>query len=153
MIIQHSRKPAALVLLATLIAGGWYLAATGTSAQATDGPSLAELELAIASPDASIETWGHYAQRLRADKRFAHAAMAYQRVLARDPYDVEANLNCGTSLAQAGDAVAYAAFVKKLILFNPRLAVDLLARPESRPFLDNDPFPTLVKEARIQAMD
>ncbi len=153
MINKHSRKPAAVVLLATVVAGGWYLVATGGSAKATDGPTLADLELAIARADAPPEVWAQYAQHLRAEKRFAHAAMAYERVLARDPYDVEANLQCGTSLAQAGDAAAYAEFVRKLILFNPRLAVDLLARPESRPYLGTDPFPNLVKEARIQAMD
>src|SRR5262245_6756452 len=97
--IQRSRKPAAVVLLATFVAGAAYVYSTTTDARATDGPTLAQLEVLIANPDAGAETWLLYAQRLQQSSRYAHAAIAYQRVLEADPFSRTANLQCATALA------------------------------------------------------
>jgi Tfp pilus assembly protein PilF len=83
--LQHSRTPAAAILLATFLAGAAYIAGTRADGSSAQHRSLAELEQAIANPDASTDTWLVYAQRLQQEERYDHAVLAYQRVLETDP--------------------------------------------------------------------
>ena len=151
--IQHSRQPAAAVLLATLVAGVVYVATTTTASDPAVGPALAQLEMAIADPDASAETWLVYAQQLQQAGRSAHAIAAYQRVLETDPFSRTANLQCASVLAQTGDADRLYLFLGKLLLLDPRLTQDILGRPESQRYLTEDRFQSLLAQARVQSMD
>jgi tetratricopeptide (TPR) repeat protein len=148
-----SRKPAIVILAASLLAAGAYVRGTRAEADHENSSSLRELEVAIANPDAGLETWLLYAQRLQEDRRFAHAAMAYQRVLESDPYSRTANLQCALAYALAGDAAGLHAFVTHLLLIDPRLAVDILTRPETQPFQTAESFQRLLTQARAQALD
>jgi len=151
--IQRSRKPAAAVLLATLVAGIVYVSATTTATPSTTSSVLAQLELAIADPDASAATWLFYAQQLQQAGRGAHAIAAYQRVLEADPFSRTANLQCAMGLAQAGDANQFYEFMSKLLLLDPRLTQDIFSRPETQRYLSEDRFQSLGSQARVQSMD
>ena len=152
--IQRSRKPAAAVLLATLVAGSIYVATTTTASHpSTTSPALAQLEVAIADPDASPETWLNYAQQLQQAGRRAHAIAAYQRVLEADPFCRTANLQCASALAQAGAADPFYGFMSKLLLLDPRMTQDIFGRPESQRYLTEDRFQSLLSQARVQSMD
>ena len=151
--IQRSRKPAAIVLLATFVAGAAIVSSTTTESRLADGPTLAQLEVAIADADASAETWLAYAQRLQQAGRLTHSIAAYQRVLELDPFSRTANLQCATVLAQAGNAGPLHAFLSKLLLVDPRLTQDILGRPEAQRYLTEDRFQSLLSQARIQSMD
>lgn len=151
--IQRSRKPAAAVLVASILAAGAYTWSTGAGATGNPVTPLAELERAIADPNASLATWLLYAQRLQQEQRFSHAALAYQRVLEDDPYSRAVSLQCANALALAGDADRYHGFLSDLLLIDPRLTQDILSRPESHPFMAAERFQTLLQQARAQAMD
>ena len=151
--IQRSRKPAAAVLLATLVAGIAYVSATATAPATATGSALAQLELAITDPDASAETWLLYAQQLQQAGRRTHAIAAYQRVLEADPFSRTANLQCAIGLAQAGDADRFYDFMSKLLLLDPRLPQDIFTRPETQRYLTEDRFQSLGSQARVQSMD
>jgi tetratricopeptide (TPR) repeat protein len=142
-----------MVLLLTGLTGGAYLWATGTEGRTGHGQSLAELEQAIACPDATTDTWLRYAQCLEDARRYDHAAAAYQRVLESDPYGRVANLHCAAVLALAGDGDRLLAFLTKLTQLDPRLALDVFARPELRPFLKEARFDQAHKQAVVQSMD
>ena len=150
---RYSRKPAAAILLATLAGGAFFFYATGHDAQANNGPALEELEVMIAQPNAKSDIWNQYAQRLQEHKRFAHAAMAFRRVLEADPYNRQVRLQCATNLALAGGGDDFALFMRECILADPQLAVDIFERPEAQTYLAEDRFQALAKEARIQSMD
>ena len=151
--IQCSRKPAAAVLLATLVAGCAYIVTTTRASHPSASPALAQLEVAIADPDASAETWLAYAQQLQQAGRRTHAIAAYQRVLEADPFCRTANLQCASALAQAGDADCFHTFMSKLLLLDPRLTQDIFGRPESQRYLTEDRFQSLLSQARVQSMD
>jgi hypothetical protein len=151
--IQRSRKPAAAILLATVVAGVVYVHSTGAASSPADGPALAELEVAIANPDAPLETWLTYAQRLQQAGRFAHAAAAYQRVLETDPFCRVANFQCAVVLAKAGDPDAFYSFMANLLLSEPRLALEIFGRPEIQRYMGEERFQSLLAQARVQSMD
>lgn len=151
--IQRSRTPALVVLLLAVLLGGAYLWVSGAESRAAPGSSLTELEQAIASPDASTDTWLRYAQCLENDRRFDHAAAAFQRVLETDPYCRIANLHYAAALARAGDADRLLTFLTKLTQLDPRLALDVFARPELQPFLKQARFDQAHKQAVVQSMD
>ena len=151
--IQCSRKPAAAILLATFVAGSGFVFGTRAESRATDGPTLAQLEVAIADADASAATWLVYAQRLQQAGRLAHATAAYQRVLELDPFSRTANLQCAVVLAQVGDADRFYGFMSQLLLLDPRLTQDIFGRPETQRYLTADRFQVLLSQARVQSMD
>lgn len=151
--IQCSRKPATVILLATLLAGAVFVYNTRAESRATDGPSLAQLEVAIADADASAATWLVYAQRLQQAGRLAHATAAYQRVLELDPFSRTANLQCASVLAQLGNADRLHAFTSRLLQLDPRLTQDIFGRPETQRYLAEDRFQSLLAQARVQSMD
>jgi hypothetical protein len=145
--IQHSRKPAVAVLVAVIFASVLYVRNSHVVATANAGTDLSELERAI------TETWLLYAQRLQDAKRLDHAALAYQRVLADDPYNRMANLQCATLLAATGNADKFYSFMNNLLLVEPRMALDIFGRPEARPFLAEARFQNLQSQAQSQSMD
>jgi tetratricopeptide (TPR) repeat protein len=151
--IQRSRTPAVLVLLLTILAATGYVWSTRAEDRTTRGQVLAQLERAIANPDASTETWLRYAQCLQQEQRFDHAVMAYQRVLETDPDSRTANLQCAATLAQLGDADRLHGFLSRLIQLDPRLALDVFGRPELQRHLKQDRFQSLLNQARIQSLD
>ncbi|MEI6084954.1 MAG: tetratricopeptide repeat protein [Verrucomicrobiota bacterium] len=151
--IQRSRKPALVVLLATFVAGAAYVSSTTTDSRVSDGPTLVQLEIAIGDADATAETWLLYAQRLQQAGRLTHAAAAYQRVLEADPCSHLANLQCAVVIAQTGDADRFHEFMSKLLLVDPRLTQDVFGRPEVQRYLSAERFQTLLAQARIQSMD
>jgi hypothetical protein len=150
---QCSRKPATAILLGVFALSAFYLCQGKAAARSADGPTLAQLEVAIADPDAGTDTWMLYAQRLQKEKRFSHAAMAYERVLETDPYSRTANIGCATALALEGDPDRFFIFVNSLMLIEPRLILDVFGRPESAPFLTRENFKTLHAQAQVQSLD
>ena len=150
---QCSRKPAVAVLLAAVLAGTVYVWHSGAGTRTGDGAALAELEQAIARPDATTDTWLRYAQCLHQARRFDHAVMAYTQVLENDPYRRVANLQCAAALAQLGDADRLEEFVRRLVALDPRLALDVFGRPELQPYLAGERFQQLHKHAVAQSMD
>jgi len=159
---EYPRWPAALVLVLTAAAGWAYLQTAGAKAPADGGPTLEQLELMIANPDAPAETWRRYAQRLEAVGRPAHAASAYQRYLDADPYDRETRLRCALALADAADDAGppdpagqdkLLAFMQDMVLMDPKLAVDVFDRPELKLFLGDPRFQEVKTAAVIQSMD
>jgi len=151
--IQRSRKPAAAVLLATCLTGAAYLFTTAAESRTTDGPTLTELEVAIANPDAGTELWLLYAQRLQQAGRLTHAAAAYQRVLENEPFSRTANLQCAVVLASTGNADTTYAFLNNLVSVDPRLTLDIFGRPEVQRYLSVERFQTVLAQARVQSMD
>lgn len=151
--IQHSRKPAAVVLLATFVAGAAYVYSTTTESRLADGPTLAQLEVAIADADASADVWLTYAQRLQQAGRLGHAIEAYRHVLELDPFSRTANLQCASAMAQAGQPDEFHGYLSQLLLIDPRLTQDILGRPEMQRFLTEDRFQAVLAQARVQSMD
>jgi len=149
---QHRRTPTTLVLLLTA-AALVYLYVAGGSQVAADQPGLAELELAIAQPDAAPATWRLFAQRLHEAGRLDHAAVAYRRCLESDPYDREVRLHCASVLALTGDAESFLEFMRDMVLIDAKLAVEVFNRPESKPYLARADFQALQAEAVSQSMD
>ena len=151
---QRSRTPAGIVLLLTFVlcvGYGWSTRAAGRGGG--PGHDLAQLEQAIANPDATTDTWLHYAQALQHARRHEHALSAYQRVLENDPYSRVANFSTVAALALLGDTERLHGFLAKLIQLDPRLAVDVFVRPELQPYLKQPRFAELHKQATVQAMD
>ena len=132
---------------------GSLLKGSPAAASSAEGITLAQLEVLIADPEATTETWMVYAQRLSQQKRFSHAAMAYQWVLETDPYNCIANVGCASSLALTGDAARFYVFMNHLLLIEPRLILDISGRPEATPFLAAKNFQTLKAEAFAQSLD
>ena len=151
--IQASRKPATAILLAALVAVVAYVALTARAARSTEGPSLDQLEIAIANPDAASDTWMLYAQKLLQEKRFAHAAAAFQRVIETDPYSREANLGAASALALSRDSEALHTFLTHLLVVEPRLLLDFLDRPEAAPFMSEERFKLLQSRSHAQSLD
>jgi len=127
----HARKPAIFTLLLALGISAALLAATGQfRSHETATQSLEELEHLIAAGDANAATWHAYGDALRSNKRYAHAAAAYQRALDTEPDRTQARFNAALSFAQANQSDLFFHFFNNIIVFNPKLAVDLLDRPE-----------------------
>ena len=151
--IQHSRKPAAVILLLMLGLSTLLVLDRRTLARGADDTELAALQLAIAQPDAKTQTWLKYAQKLQAVGQPRHAAMAYRRVLAAEPYNRIARLNGAICLAKAGQADDFYTFMHDTVLIDPKLAVDVFERPEAQAFLSEPRFQALSREAQVQSMD
>lgn len=150
---QRSRTPAGLVLLLTFLLSAGYVWNTRVDGRPGQGQTLVQLEQAIANPDATTETWLHYGQCLQQERRYDHAASAYQRVLETDPYSRVANFQCVAALALLGDGDRLHAFLVKLIQLDPRLALDVFARPELQRYLKQPRFAEAHKQAIVQSMD
>jgi tetratricopeptide (TPR) repeat protein len=161
MMNRYPRKPAMIVLLATLALGVFYVTAWGRierlwKKQPGD-QSLVALEKRIESEGKAggvkIETWRAYGAALLEAKQFAKAATAFREVLAMDPQQRDAKFQCGLALAQAGAADEFYSFQKDLVYSEAKLAVELFERPETQGYLAQERFANLAKEAKNQAMD
>jgi hypothetical protein len=150
---QHSRHPAVLVLAVCAVVVLTYFRASSSDARQQAGANLEEIELAIADPDAPGDLWLLYGERLSECGRYGHAIMAFRQVLELDPYCRPANIDCATAFARGGDADGLYEFVSELVLMDPRLTQDVLARPEFQPYLSAERFRALQSKARTQSMD
>ena len=150
MLIRHSRIPATLILLGAAVLCALYLRIYGRSVGSGDPSSLESIETAIATGNASPQVWRQYAVRLQAMGRPADAAAAYQKVLAGDPNNSEAQLGCARSLAAAGDDGGLYGLLKPLVYENPKMVVGFLEGFARR---DTPPFDAMYREAVNQAMD
>jgi len=111
------------------------------------------LERLIAGGQADARVWEDYAEILRKRSAHEHAAEAYRKVLETEPFNVDAQFRCGLSLAMAEDRPALREFLSDLAVNDAKLAVDLLARPEMTPFLQEDAFRAIRADALAQAND
>jgi cytochrome c-type biogenesis protein CcmH/NrfG len=162
MMNRYPRKPALIVLLATLALGTFYVTAWGRieriwKKQSAGDQSLVALETRIETErkgnGVKIETWRAYGTALAEAKQYAKAANAFREVLALDPQQRDAKFQCGLALAQAGAADEFYTFQKDLVYSEAKLAVELFERPETLHYLSEDRFANLAKEAKNQAMD
>lgn len=150
----YSRKPALCVLLLTTLLGAAYvLAAHHRSVRGDSLESLERTIAATAESDVPSATWIAYGQKLAQAGRFPQAAAAFRHALERGQEDRAAQLGLVSALAGANDADGLYTTLRDLVYAEPKLATELLARPECRPFLREDRFTTLQKEARVQEMD
>ncbi len=159
--IEYRRTPATAILLLVL-STGWVASFSNPGPGAPRGaagfrrggdPTLAELEIAIASERATADDWFAYAERLRSGQQHQDAALAYAKALELQPYNQEARFRCALSLAASGSAEEFYRFMQDLACNHAKLAVDLFARPESQPYLAQERFRALAQEAQNQAMD
>ncbi len=139
----------------TLLLGLVIFAATGQF-RSTDlaHASLQELEKKIVgTTDGRV--WAAYGDKLREMGRFANAAKAYQRAVDLKPDLLDARLNQGLALGQS-NADAFFDYVTRLSMNYPKVAVNLMARPELSGIkaLTSDPRWELTKTAaQAQAVD
>jgi tetratricopeptide (TPR) repeat protein len=154
---RYSRKPAAITLILTLAAGLSAFAATGQFRNKGEGgATIDQLERELASGKTDVGTWTAYGDALRGQKQFAHAAAAYQRALEMHPsVDDLQKLRFTTALClgQAGDADKFFVFFTHLTLTDPKLAVDLLERPELATLRQDSRWGPASASARSQASD
>jgi hypothetical protein len=114
---------------------------------------LAELQHAVAAPDAPPATRLRYAEKLQQLGQFSRAAVAYRRVLDGDPYNRDARLQCALSLARLGTPEEVFSFLRATLLLDPRLTLHILGRPEVGTYLADARFQALRKEAVAQSLD
>lgn len=149
---RYYRLPSLFVLLIVVGAGALYLHRYGR-ANGTGGQGLEALEKIIQKGKADKETWLSYAEALSAAGKFDRAAQAFKKVLEIEPSHRQAKVGCALSLAQAAKADDLYAYVKDLVFSEPKLAMDLLERPELSTYMSDARFEALQKEAKAQAMD
>ncbi len=129
---RYSRIPALLVFVLALLGGIAALAAAGLLRRG--GASGADLSLPaierqiVGSADPKL--WSLYGQKLSDAGQFASAAAAYKRAAELSPDDTSLQLNEGLALGRAGSANDFFDFVTRLSQMYPKLAADLMARPE-----------------------
>lgn len=154
---RYSRKPAAFALLLSLAAGLTALGATGQFHRSgADGNSIDALERAIASGRNDVATWSSYAQALQEKKDFVHAAAAYGRALELQPAEGEIQklrFNAALCLGQSGNADAFFTSFAQLTSTDPKLAVDVLDRPELAGLRADSRWAAAASSARAQAAD
>ena len=149
---QHARIPAIAAIILTALAGLGLLAATGQFHK-TDlaHASLEELEKqALSSTDGRV--WLAYGDKLCERDQFASSAKAYQRALELQPDLTDARLKQGLSLGQY-NADAFFDYVARLSMSYPKVAVDLLDRPELRALHADARWEPAVSGAQAQAVD
>jgi predicted Zn-dependent protease len=166
---RHPRTPALIILVIAAAVGTVYVVAYAQIQKhrnKTGNQTLEALAKRITdegkqpggvSPDA----WRAYADALMTAKQFDEAAKAYKEVIALQPGDRKVKFQCGLALAQAGQqphappsaADDFYTFQKELVYGEAKLAVDLFDTPEAQPYLKDDRFASLAKEAKNQAMD
>jgi tetratricopeptide (TPR) repeat protein len=150
---RHPRLPALIASLGTAALGLTLLATTGQfhSPDLTN-TSLDSLERQIiGSTDPSL--WCAYAEKLQAAGRYSAAAEAYQRALKFQPDLQAARSNTAIALAQANSPDAFFAYFSRLTALYPKLAVDLLERPELSSMHGDPRWDLAASSAKVQAID
>lgn len=154
---RYSRKPAIVALLFSAGLGISALAATGQfRAPVHMTGNLDSLERAIASGKSDCGTWMAYAQALQQQHSFAHAGAAYERALSLQPAVEEApglRFNAVLCLGEAGDPEKFFPFFSHLATTDPKLAVDVLERPELATMRADSRWNAIAATARAQAAD
>jgi tetratricopeptide (TPR) repeat protein len=137
----------------TALLGLGIFAATGQFRTTDLGhASLEDLEKRIVgSTDGRV--WMAYGDKLRQTDKFEAAAKAYERALELQPDLNDARLKKGMALGQAADANAFFAYVAKLSGTYPKLAVDLMARPEVSGMRADPRWDPAQTAAQAQAVD
>jgi tetratricopeptide (TPR) repeat protein len=156
MVRHYRRLPALLVLVVATAAGAVYVKVSG-KANGTGTAKLEELAKTIGDKD-DAKTWETYGELLSkaSPPRFDQAALAYGKVLEKEPDNRNAKVHRAMALAQvAGDAGAneFYNYMRSIVYSEPKLAMELLERQECKPHLSQARFVALAKEARAQAMD
>ena len=152
-IIHHRRLPAIVVLLISIGVGAIYLRTWAKAGDAGPGGTLDELARAIASGKNDALTWLAYAQRLEESNRFDHAAQAYRKVLDLESRNRAAQAGCAIALAKSENEEELLSYMQSLTFSDAKKAMEVFEQPEIRPFLSQQRFSSLSREARAQAMD
>jgi cytochrome c-type biogenesis protein CcmH/NrfG len=157
-LLRYRRLPAALTLLMVFVIGGAVLYSRVRASRAAAGVTKAswtldQLEMAIASDAPDAQTWYWYGRRLMEQNRYVHAAAAYKKALELDPANREARFQCALALAQGGSDDEMYAFLKDLVLADPKLALSLFDRPELHHVMGDPRFQSLSHDARFQSID
>jgi hypothetical protein len=156
---RHARIPAFIAMVLTAAVGLAIFAVTGQF-RTTDlaHATLADLEKKIVgNQDARV--WLAYGDRLREAARYDMAAQAYHRAGELQSELVEARLGEGLALGQAavgksGSAAdGFFEYVTRLSGAYPKVAVDLLDRPELRPLHADERWAPAAAGAKAQAVD
>ena len=157
---RHPRLPALIVFVVAAALGGLYLVAWGQvekywkrGGNQTLDALRTQVEAEGRAGTVSPETWLAYADALVAAKQFAPASDAYKEVIALQPGKRDPKFQCGLALAQAGASGPFYDFLKELVYSDAKVAEDLFSRPEAQPYLKDERFASLAKEAKNQAMD
>jgi len=150
--VYYPRIPAVATLLVLLALGGWLLLARRSAATAGD-TQLAVLEKAVEKPTAKPLDWLLYAQRLQSLARYKEAAVGYRRFLVNEPANPQALMQCATCLSTVGDKDEFYGFMRSTLALAPKLTRDFLERPDVQPYLTEERFQTLRREAQAQSMD
>ena len=140
-------------MVVTLGVGLGALAAMGQlRARPLSRMTLEELEgKIVGSSDGAV--WCAYGDKLLAAGKFPAAAKAYEKAVEFGPDLVEARLNEGVALAEAKDAEGFFAYVGKLTINHPKVAVDLLERAEVRGMQGDLRWSPVAASAKAQAVD
>jgi tetratricopeptide (TPR) repeat protein len=149
---RYARKPALVAMGVTALLGLGLFAATGQFRK-TDlsHATLEELEKKIVgSTDGRI--WVAYGDKLREKDRFENAAKAYQRALELQPDLADARLKQGLTLGQYSKD-AFFDYVGRLVISYPKLAVNLMARPELSALHADPRWEPAAAAAMAQAVD
>jgi hypothetical protein len=155
--IRYARIPAVAAMVVTAAIVLAVFAATGQFRRAdVMHISLAELEKhVVGSKDARV--WLAYGDRLREQGQFDRAAQTYQKAVELQGDLMEARLGQGLTLGQAaggkGKADEFFAYVGRLSGMYPKVAVQLLERPELRPLHADERWEPAVAAAKAQAVD
>jgi tetratricopeptide (TPR) repeat protein len=149
----HPRMPAIAALLLTACAGLGILAGTGQFrtkdlAQAT----LQDLEKKIVGSDDG-RLWLAYGDKLVAANNPEGAAKAYQKAIKLQPDLMDARLNLGLALGAGKDADAFFEYVSRLCINYPKLANDLMKRPELGHLQSHPRWASMAATAQSQAID
>jgi tetratricopeptide (TPR) repeat protein len=151
---RYYRLPSLVVLLMVFGAGALYMHRYGR-ASGNGGQGIEALEALIKKQkDHPVkETWLSYAEALSSAGQFDRAAQAYKKVLELDPPNRQAKFGCALALAEAKKSEDLYAYVKDMVFAEPKLAMDVLDRPELSEFMSDGKFQALQREAKAQAMD
>ena len=158
---RYPRMPALIVLTVAVLLGAAYVVAWGRVEKywkKGGDQTLEALRKRVETEGktdkgVSAETWGAYADALVNAKQFGAAADAYKEVIALQPGKRDPRFQCGLALAQAGAADPFYDFLKEMVYSDAKVTEDLFARPEAQPYLKEERFASLAKEAKNQAMD
>ena len=149
--------PAMMILAAIALLGAGYVLAWDRVERIwkkTGGPqSVAELEKKIANGDKSPATWMAYGEALGKAKEYGRAAGAYKEVIKIEPLRKDAKFQCALCLANASRADELHDFLKDMVVNEPKLAMEVLDRPEVQKYVAEERFAGLKAEAKNQAMD
>ena len=156
--IRHARIPAVVAMVVTATIGLAVFAATVQFRRSdVSHMSLADLEKKIVgSKDARV--WLAYGDRQRDQGRFDRAAQAYQKAAELQGDLMEARLGQGLALGQAAaggkeKADAFFEYVVRLAGMYPKVALQLMERPELRPLHADERWDPTAAGVKAQAVD